>query len=69
MDNAYLLETIETTMERTNAELNELFNTPNDSLKVGRLLQIAGELQGELCFLRGHMEVKPAKKSRNPFKR
>jgi hypothetical protein len=68
MDNAYLAETIANTLGRTNREFAKIANTPNDRTKVNALIEIVGELSGELAFVRS--ELLPAKKkSRNPFKR
>ena len=68
MDLDYLVTTIDRTISTTTQEFNEIANTPDDRIKVVALLQIVGELQGELVFLKGQMTVTP-KKSRNPFKR
>lgn len=68
MDNAYLVETITNTLGRVNREFAELAGTPDDRIKVMRLIELNGELSGELAYVRS--ELLPAKKkSRNPFKR
>lgn len=51
----FLVRGIDSTQESIIASIAELNGTPDDRLKVRRLLELIGEASGEMAFLRQQM--------------
>lgn len=60
----FLVCGIDARQESINAQLNELTGTPDDYIKVRRLLEMLGEMSGEMTYLRSEIaaEKKPVRK-------
>jgi hypothetical protein len=64
LDIDFLVRCIEARQESITIQLSELTGKPDDRIKVIRLLEMLGELSGEMAFLRHEMLAakKPVRK-------